>query len=217
MDKKATSVNDLMVVYGVSVASVILAIVLGATTIAGAIALFTDNSLSLPSIFGVLGGNSYASLMTSGILATLSGVMAHLGLKKIATDSSIAAKLVDTDNYKLINKTAKTGCFVAAVLAGAGACGALLATLLSITSYTDWGACFLGQILPMLFIAGAFAASGVIIDKLVKAELKPNVIAMIAIIIAAVGLLLAFIAVPVKAHSKTSSTYNSIYNLLKSY
>ena len=85
-----------------------------------------------------------------------------------------------------------------------------------ISDYTPWKSRFVGTIIPLLFIGAGLAGAGIIINKFVKAAIKPNVLAMIALGMAIFGIVLACIAVLVDAHvSKTpTSTIRSIYNTM---
>ncbi|MDO4271797.1 MAG: hypothetical protein Q4C83_02345 [Candidatus Saccharibacteria bacterium] len=218
MDSKEASVNDLVVTYGIAVVAVITACSIGAYVLAGAIAMFTGNMADMPSIFGILGSGGVIDLMVAGGIAVVAGVIAHLALKKVASSPNAGA-MVATDNYALINKTAKAGCFIGAGLAGVAAVAVLLGALLSINRYTPWGSYFLGDIMPLLFTGAGLVAAGVLIGKFVKAEVKANVLSMVAMVIAIAGIALACIAVLVRSHISTSSSTetflrNSIYNVL---
>lgn len=215
MDKKTSSVNDLVVTYVVAVVSVLMALVLGAYTFAAAIAKFADVSAGLPSIFGVLGGGSVTSIVVGGAMAVIGGVIAHLAMKEIAT-SADAGKLVASDNYALINKLAKAFCFITAGAAIVGAVVVLMGALFSITDYTPWKSYLLGECLPFLFVAGGLVAGGVMIDKFVKAEIKPNMLAIVALSVGIAGLALGSIAVIVNTHvNNPTTTIRNTYQYLQ--
>lgn len=213
MEKKnSSSITDIVITYGVTIISIIAAFTLAAYSVAGAIAMFADEVISLPSIFGVFGGNSAMSLITTSALGVLFAVVAHLGMGKVSS-SKDAAALVASDNYQMINKIAKAFCFITAALAGVAAIAVLLATILTISDYTPWKSRFVGTIIPLLFIGAGLAGAGIVINKFIKAAIKPNVLAMIALGMAIFGIILACIAVLVDAHvSKTpTSTIRSVY------
>lgn len=203
MKEKTDSINDLTVVYGVAVVSVIIAFGLGAYALAAAICMFADTSTSLPGIFSVLGGGGVTSTITNGALAVLAGVVARLALNKIAA-SPEASDLVNSNNYTLINKVAKAFCYITAGAAIVAAVAVLLAVLLSINDYTPWKDYLLGESFPLVCIAAGLVAAGELTGKFVKAEIKPDVLAKAALAVAIVGMVLSCVAVIVETH--TSST-----------
>ena len=72
MEKKnSSSITDIVITYGVTIISIIAAFTLATYSVAGAIAMFADEVISLPSIFGVFGGNSAISLVTTSALSVL--------------------------------------------------------------------------------------------------------------------------------------------------
>lgn len=205
MEKQKQSVNDLIVTYGVAVVSVIMALALGSYVIAGAIAMFTKNTVGLPSILAVIGGGGVTSLMVSGIFSVLGAVVAMLAFKKITT-SPQAGDLVSSNCYDLTNKFARAFCFLTAMAAGAAILGVLLALLLSISDYTPWGARFLDTIMPLAFVAVGLALAGVLIGKFVKAEIKPNVLSAVSLVVAIIAAVIAIVAILVSTHVSSSST-----------
>ena len=114
---------------------------------------------------------------------------------------------------KFVNKTARAFCFVTAGAAVIAAAAVLLGAVLSISNYTPWKSYLVGEVLPLIFTAGGLIAAGVLIDKFVKATIKPNILTTTALGIAIIGIALCCIAVLVKAHVDTtpSSTYRSVY------
>lgn len=210
---KSSSLADITVTYGVAVVSVIIAFALGAYSIAAAIAMFTDNSADLPSIFNLLGSGGVTSTVASAAVAVFAGVIAHLAMGRIATSKSAGA-LVASDNYQLINKFARAFCFITAGAALACAVAVLLGALLSISDYTPWGAYLLGETVPLLFVAGGLCGAAIMLDKFVKAAIKPNMLAMVGLIIAIAGMVLVCIAILVTTHvsDTPSGSYRSIYN-----
>lgn len=214
MDKNKSSVHDLIVTYGVAVVSLISALTLGAYTIAGAIAMFADTSASMPSIFGLLGGGGTTSLVVTGAIATVLAIVAHLSMSKIAS-SSAAGELVSSDNYTLINKRAKAFCLIMAGVAVVSAVAVLLAAVLSISDYTPWKSYLLGEVLPLLFTACGLIVASVLIGKFVRAEVKPNILAVVALAVAIAGIVLACVAVLVKSHTSTKSVDNASQNLYR--
>ena len=209
---KSTSVADVVVTYGVAVVSIIVACVFGAYSLAGAIATFADTTASMPSIFGILGGGGTTSLIVTAALAVFGGVIGQMAMKKI-TASKNASELVASSSYQMINKTARTFCFVTAGAAVIAAAAVLLGAVLSISNYTPWKSYLVGEVLPLIFTAGGLIAAGVLIDKFVKATIKPNMLTTTALGIAIIGIALCCIAVLVKTHVDTtpSSTYRSVY------
>ena len=207
---KSSSLTDITVTYGVAVVSVIIAFALGAYSIAAAIAMFTDNSASLPSIFNLLGSGGVTSTAASAAVAVFAGVIAHLAMGKIATSKSAGA-LVASDNYKLINKFARAFCFITAGAALVCAVAVLLGALLSISDYTPWGAYLLGETVPLLFVAGGLCGAAIMLDKFVKTAIKPNMLAMVGLIVAIVGMVLVCIAILVTTH--ISNAPSTIYRL----
>lgn len=217
MDKTKTSVNDLVVTYGVAVFAVVLAMTLGAYTIAGAIAMFADSAAKMPSIFGLFGNGDTPSLVVAGAIATVMGVIAQFALKKIAS-SKEAGALVASDSYALINKGVRSFCFITAGVAAVAAVAVLLAAVLSISDYTPWRGYLLGETLPLLFTAAGLVLAGVMIDKFVKAEVKPTVLSTAALIVAIIGIVLACVAVLVKSHTSRSNGNSSNYeNFYRSF
>lgn len=206
-DTKFNEVNELTVTYGVSVVSLILALALGALSVGNAIALFAKASASLPSLFGVLGGSGTMSATVSGLLAVFAGVVAFLGLKKITT-SSAAGELVASKEYNLTNKYAKAFAYITAAAAVVAALGMLLGALLSINDYTPWKEYLVGGALPLVLVALGLGLAGMLIDKFTKAQVKPNMLSTVALVVAGVGLLLAIIGVIVASHVSGGSTYN---------
>lgn len=209
---KSTSVADVVVTYGVAVISIIVACVFGAYSLAGAIATFADTTASMPSIFGILGGGGTTSLIVTAVLAVFGGVIGQMAMKKI-TVSKNASELVASSSYQMINKTARAFCFVTAGAAVIAAAAVLLGAVLSISNYTPWKSYLVGEVLPLIFTAGGLIAAGVLIDKFVKATIKPNMLTTTALGIAIIGIALCCIAVLVKTHVDTtpSSTYRSVY------
>lgn len=209
---KSTSVADVVVTYGVAVVSIIVACVFGAYSLAGAIATFADTTASMPSIFGILGGGGTTSLIVTAALAVFGGVIGQMAMKKI-TASKNASELVASSSYQMINKTARAFCFVTAGAAVIAAAAVLLGAVLSISNYTPWKSYLVGEVLPLIFTAGGLIAAGVLIDKFVKATIKPNMLTTTALGIAIIGIALCCIAVLVKTHVDTtpSSTYRSVY------
>ena len=209
---KSTSVADVVVSYGVAVVSIIVACVFGAYSLAGAIATFADTTASMPSIFGILGGGGTTSLIVTAALAVFGGVIGQMAMKKI-TASKNASELVASSSYQMINKTARAFCFVTAGAAVIAAAAVLLGAVLSISNYTPWKSYLVGEVLPLIFTAGGLIAAGVLIDKFVKATIKPNMLTTTALGIAIIGIALCCIAVLVKTHVDTtpSSTYRSVY------
>lgn len=209
---KSTSVADVVVTYGVAVVSIIVACVFGAYSLAGAIATFADTTASMPSIFGILGGGGTTSLIVTAALAVFGGVIGQMAMKKI-TASKNASELVASSSYQMINKTARAFCFVTAGAALIAAAAVLLGAVLSISNYTPWKSYLVGEVLPLIFTAGGLIAAGVLIDKFVKATIKPNMLTTTALGIAIIGIALCCIAVLVKTHVDTtpSSTYRSVY------
>ena len=209
---KSTSVADVVVSYGVAVVSIIVACVFGAYSLAGAIATFADTTASMPSIFGILGGGGTTSLIVTVALAVFGGVIGQMAMKKI-TASKNASELVASSSYQMINKTARAFCFVTAGAAVIAAAAVLLGAILSISNYTPWKSYLVGEVLPLIFTAGGLIAAGVLIDKFVKATIKPNMLTTTALGIAIIGIALCCIAVLVKTHVDTtpSSTYRSVY------
>ena len=209
---KSTSVADVVVTYGVAVVSIIVACVFGAYSLAGAIATFADTTASMPSIFGILGGGGTTSLIVTAALAVFGGVIGQMAMKKI-TASKNASELVASSSYQMINKTARAFCFVTAGAAAIAAAAVLLGAVLSISNYTPWKSYLVGEVLPLIFTAGGLIAAGVLIDKFVKATIKPNMLTTTALGIAIIGIALCCIAVLVKTHVDTtpSSTYRSVY------
>ncbi len=209
---KSTSVADVVVTYGVAVISIIVACVFGAYSLAGAIATFADTTASMPSIFGILGGGGTTSLIVTAALAVFGGVIGQMAMKKI-TASKNASELVASSSYQMINKTARAFCFVTAGAAVIAAAAVLLGAVLSISNYTPWKSYLVGEVLPLIFTAGGLIAAGVLIDKFVKATIKPNMLTTTALGIAIIGIALCCIAVLVKTHVDTtpSSTYRSVY------
>ena len=209
---KSTSVADVVVTYGVAVVSIIVACVFGAYSLAGAIATFADTTADMPSIFGILGGGGTTSLITTAALAVFGGVIGQMAMKKI-TASKNASELVASSSYQMINKTARAFCFVTAGAAVIAAAAVLLGAVLSISNYTPWKSYLVGEVLPLIFTAGGLIAAGVLIDKFVKATIKPNMLTTTALGIAIIGIALCCIAVLVKTHVDTtpSSTYRSVY------
>ena len=209
---KSTSVADVVVTYGVAVVSIIVACVFGAYSLAGAIATFADTTASMPSIFGILGGGGTTSLIVTAVLAVFGGVIGQMAMKKI-TVSKNASELVASSSYQMINKTARAFCFVTAGAAVIAAAAVLLGAVLSISNYTPWKSYLVGEVLPLIFTAGGLIAAGVLIDKFVKATIKPNMLTTTALGIAIIGIALCCIAVLVKTHVDTtpSSTYRSVY------
>lgn len=220
MDKhKPTSTADIVVTYGVAIVSIVIAFALGAYALAGAIATFADTTASMPSIFGLLGGGGTTSLITTAALAVLGGVIGHMAMKKVAT-SKDAGALVASESYQMINKAARAFCFITAGAALVAAVAVLLGAVLSINDYTPWKSYLVGEVLPLIFTAGGLIAAGVLIDKFVKATIKPNVFAMVALGVAVAGIVLSCVAVLVKSHvssTPSSSTYRSIYKSLYDY
>lgn len=209
---KSTSVADVVVTYGVAVVSIIVACVFGAYSLAGAIATFADTTAGMPSIFGILGGGGTTSLIVTAALAVFGGVIGQMAMKKI-TASKNASELVASSSYQMINKTARAFCFVTAGAAVIAAAAVLLGAVLSISNYTPWKSYLVGEVLPLIFTAGGLIAAGVLIDKFVKATIKPNMLTTTALGIAIIGIALCCIAVLVKTHVDTtpSSTYRSVY------
>ena len=209
---KSTSVANVVVTYGVAVISIIVACVFGAYSLAGAIATFADTTASMPSIFGILGGGGTTSLIVTAALAVFGGVIGQMAMKKI-TASKNASELVASSSYQMINKTVRAFCFVTAGAAVIAAAAVLLGAVLSISNYTPWKAYLLCEVLPLIFTAGGLIAAGVLIDKFVKATIKPNMLTTTALGIAIIGIALCCIAVLVKTHVDTtpSSTYRSVY------
>lgn len=209
---KSTSVADVVVTYGVAVVSIIVACVFGAYSLAGAIATFADTTASMPSIFGILGGGGTTSLIVTAALAVFGGVIGQMAMKKI-TASKNASELVASSSYQMINKTARAFCFVTAGAAVIAAAAVLLGAVLSISNYTPWKSYLVGEVLPLIFTAGGLIAAGILIDKFVKATIKPNMLTTTALGIAIIGIALCCIAVLVKTHVDTtpSSTYRSVY------
>lgn len=209
---KSTSVADVVVTYGVAVISIIVACMFGAYSLAGAIATFADTTASMPSIFGILGGGGTTSLIVTAALAVFGGVIGQMAMKKI-TASKNASELVASSSYQMINKTARAFCFVTAGAAVIAAAAVLLGAVLSISNYTPWKSYLVGEVLPLIFTAGGLIAAGVLIDKFVKATIKPNMLTTTALGIAIIGIALCCIAVLVKTHVDTtpSSTYRSVY------
>ena len=209
---KSTSVADVVVTYGVAVISIIVACVFGAYSLAGAIATFADTTASMPSIFGILGGGGTTSLIVTAALAVFGGVIGQMAMKKI-TASKNASELVASSSYQMINKTARAFCFVTAGAAVIAAAAVLLGAVLSISNYTPWKSYLVGEVLPLIFTAGGLIAACVLIDKFVKATIKPNMLTTTALGIAIIGIALCCIAVLVKTHVDTtpSSTYRSVY------
>lgn len=210
--RKSKSVADIVVTYGVAVVSIIVAFTLGAYSLAGAIATFADTTASMPSVFGILGSGSTASLITTSALAVFGAIIANMALKKIAS-SKDASALVASDSYHMINKVAKAFCYITAGAALVAAVAVLLGAVLSISNYTPWKSYLVGEVLPLIFTAGGLIGAGVMVDKFTKATIKPNVLAMAAIGVAVAGIALCCIAVLVKTHvdSTPSSTYRSVY------
>ena len=215
---KSKSVADIVVTYGVAVVSIIIAFTLGAYSLSGAIALFADSTASMPSIFGLLGGGGEISLIVTAALAVFGAVVANMALKKI-TSSKDASALVTSDSYHMINKVAKAFCFITAGAALVAAVAVLLGAVLSISNYTPWKSYLVGQTLPLIFTAAGLIGAGVMIDKFIKATIKPNVLTMATIGVAVAGIALCCIAVLVKTHvdSSPSSTYRSVYESLFDY
>lgn len=209
---KSKSVADIVVTYGVAVVSIIIAFTLGAYSLAGAIATFADTTAGMPSVFGILGSGSTASLITTSALAVFGAIIANMALKKIAS-SKDASALVASDSYHMINKVTKAFCYITAGAALVAAVAVLLGAVLSISNYTPWKSYLVGEVLPLIFTAGGLIGAGVMVDKFTKATIKPNVLAMAAIGIAVAGIALCCIAVLVKTHvdSTPSSTYRSVY------
>ena len=209
---KSKSVADIVVTYGVAVVSIIIAFTLGAYSLAGAIATFADTTAGMPSVFGIFGSGSTASLITTSALAVFGAIIANMALKKIAS-SKDASALVASDSYHMINKVAKAFCYITAGAALVAAVAVLLGAVLSISNYTPWKSYLVGEVLPLLFTAGGLIGAGVMVDKFTKATIKPNVLAMAAIGIAVAGIALCCIAVLVKTHvdSTPNSTYRSVY------
>ena len=209
---KSTSVADVVVSYGVAVVSIIVACVFGAYSLAGAIATFADTTAGMPSIFGILGGGGTTSLIVTAVLAVFGGVIGQMAMKKI-TASKNASELVASSSYQMINKTARAFCFVTAGAAVIAAAAVLLGAVLSISNYTPWKSYLVGEVLPLIFTAGGLITAGVLIDKFVKATIKPNMLTTTALGIAIIGIALCCIAVLVKTHVDTtpSSTYRSVY------
>lgn len=217
MNQNNSTLTDLIVSYGVAVVSIIIALVFGAYAFAAAITLFFDSGASLPGIFGLIGGGGNTDLIVSGVIALVAGVISHFSLKKI-TSSPDAGNLVSSDNYQLINKAAHTFCNVAAAISAAGAVAVLLTALLSITDYTPWKTYMLGEFMPLLFIAVGFYTAGMMIDRFVKAAMKPSMLSMIAMIVAAAGLVLAIVAVLVDVHGGSSTSVDiDTSDYLKTY
>lgn len=215
-EKKEGSLNTLLVTYVVSVVSVIVSLAMGAMTVAGGISIFTKESVDLPAVFAVFGGGKI-SLVAAAALALFAGVIACLGMKKIAT-SSEAGALVASDGYDLTNKAAKAFSYLMAIGAVVAALGILLGALLSINDYTPWKSYFLGEVLPLVFLAIGLAVAGVLIDKFSKAQIKPNMLPIVALIVAGLGMILVMVAVIVSTHTSGSSdsTYNtSTYRTLR--
>lgn len=216
MNQNNSTLTDLIVSYGVAVVSIIIALVFGAYAFAAAITLFFDSGASLPGIFGLIGGGGNTDLIVSGVIALVAGVISHFSLKKI-TSSPDAGNLVSSDNYQLINKAAHTFCNVAAAISAAGAVAVLLTALLSITDYTPWKTYMLGEFMPLLFIAVGFYTAGMMIDRFVKATMKPSMLSAIAMGVAALGLILAIIAVLIDVHGGSSSSTIDASDYLKTY
>ena len=89
--------------------------------------------------------------------------------------------------------------------------------LLSITDYTPWKTYMLGEFMPLLFIAVGFYVAGMMIDRFVKATMKPSMLSAIAMGVAALGLILAIIAVLIDVHGGSSSSTIDTSDYLKTY
>lgn len=216
MNQNNSTLTDLIVSYGVAVVSIIIALVFGAYAFAAAITLFFDSGASLPGVFGLIGGGGNTDLIVSGVIALVAGVISHFSLKKI-TSSPEAGNLVSSDNYQLINRAARSFCNVAAAISAAGAVAVLLTALLSITDYTPWKTYMLGEFMPLLFIAVGFYAAGMMVDRFVKATMKPSMLSAIAMGVAALGLVLAIIAVLIDVHGDSSSSTVDTSDYVKTY
>ena len=213
MEKKSSSsIIDIVVTYGVTITSIILAFTLGAYALAASIAMFADEIASLPSIFGILGGGGSMSLITTSALAVIFAIVAHMGMKKVSASSDVAT-LTASDEYRTINKVAKAICFIGGAMAVVAALAVVLTAVLTIDNYTPWKSYLVGSFLPLLIVAAGLFGAGIAINMFTKATLKPAMLTIITLGIAIVGIVLAFVAVLVDAHvDRTPSSIKSIYD-----
>ena len=186
--------------YASAITGFIVALVLGAAVLMGGIMRFFDVSMILP----VLGG-----LIDTGVVAVAAGVISIVAMNKVA-HSADSGLLVSSDFYRTANGVAKFVAKALAVFGAAVAVAALLEMLLRTSTIEyNWKTYLLGSCLPALSLAAGAFASGIMIEKFEKAQIKPNVLPIVAVVVAGVALLMAVIAVAVKSNISTTSIYNS--------
>lgn len=191
---------SLYATYAGTVIGFVVSMVLGAAALIGGIMRFFNVSMAIP----VIGG-----LVDTAVIATVSGAVSMYAMNKVV-HSADAAQLASSDFYKKVNGVAKFMAKLLAIFGVAVAAAALLEMLLkaSLIQY-NWGYYLLGTFLPALALAAGAYASGVMISKFEKAQLKPNLLPTVGVAIAGVALLLSIISVAVASNIDTTPTYRS--------
>lgn len=192
---------SLYATYAGTVIGFATSMTLGAATLIGGIMRFFNVSMAIP----VIGG-----LVDTAVIATVAGAVSMYAMNKVA-HSADAAQLASSDFYKKVNSMAKFMAKLLAIFGIAVAVAALLEMLLkaSMIQY-NWDDYLLGTFLPALALAAGAYAYGVMIDKLEKAQLKPNLLPTVGIAIAGVALLLSIVSVAVTSNINTPTYRNPV-------
>ena len=191
---------SLYATYAGTVIGFAVSMTLGATALIGGIVRFFNVSMAIP----VIGG-----LVDTAVIATVAGAVSMYAMNKVA-HSADAAQLASSDFYKKVNSVAKFMAKLLAIFGVAVAAAALLEMLLraSLIKY-NWDDYLLGTFLPALALAAGAYASGIMIDKFEKAQLKPSLLPTVGVAIAGVALILSIISVAVTSNIDITSTYRS--------
>lgn len=202
-----TKPSSLLPTYIVAVVTLMVAATCGAITIGMGIALFTNNSVTMPGLMGMILGSSdrLVTPVALGLVGALAGLAGFMALGRIKK-SVEAGNLVTSNSFHAVN----TAAVIVSGLIGSAfviyALSVALTTLLAIQDGLPWGAYYLGQFVPSLLVGGSLLALSMMIKSFSKAKVSATALGIIFWTVALVGFVLVGVAVGIKSHDKGGST-----------
>ena len=162
---------------------------------------------------GTLGVNGLVDVVTESILAVLFALVALLLYKKVSKDIAAAPDYINQPLYHLITNVL-VGVLVLEVLYGVAVIvSVLLNSLFFIGAGADYGALYLGQFLPALITTATAVVAALFAFNIMKGKNRSLPMTITVLAVAGALFIMTAITVPIKAHSSSTSTYNTTTNI----
>ncbi len=179
--------------------------------------MWTSSDTTLQNLMTVFAaGNTYTDTILLAVVGVGMAVAAFFLYGKVSREVAKQPEYTNTTAYAFITN-ALVGVFVltAAVMV-LEMVSILISSLLLIGTSTNIGAMYLGGFLPLVLSVGVVGFAGWMAMEIMRGHNKSKLLTIVAMSVAGALLVAAFITVPIKAHS-SSTTRTTDYDSIRQY